>query len=106
MFTPKSNYLGCDKFTSEDFDADFYSEDSTDMKPIVLLERGNCSFVTKVRNAEKLGVKLVIIGDNRKEDAEHLIMDDDGSGHSISIPSMIINKKDADIIREAIKKTP
>lgn len=60
-----------------------------------MVDRGNCSFVTKVRNIEALGVKLAIIADDRNEYAENLIMADDGSGHSISIPSFIINKADA-----------
>ena len=30
----------------------------------VLIKRGKCTFVTKVRNAELAGYKLAIIGDN------------------------------------------
>ena len=52
----------------------------TDMVPIVLVDRGQCTFVTKVRNLEKLGVKLAIIADNEEELSENLIMADDGTG--------------------------
>lgn len=31
--------------------------------PIVLIDRGNCSFVTKVRNVEKAGGSVALIGD-------------------------------------------
>ena len=30
----------------------------------IFIERGECTFVTKVRNAQNAGFKLVIIGDN------------------------------------------
>jgi len=42
---------------------------------------------------------MAIIGDDREEYTENLIMADDGNGHSINIPSFIINKKDADLIK-------
>jgi hypothetical protein len=60
-----------------------------------MVDRGNCSFVTKVRNIEKFGIQLAIIADTQEEDTENLIMTDDGSGHSINIPSFIIRKKEA-----------
>jgi hypothetical protein len=34
---------------------------------IVLVDRGNCSFVTKVRNAERAGASLVVVVDDREE---------------------------------------
>ena len=72
---------------------------------MILLDRGNCSFTTKVRNVEQTGMKMTVIADNKEEDTENLIMADDGSGHSINIPSFIIPKKDADKIKEALTKT-
>jgi hypothetical protein len=72
------------------------------MSPIVLVDRGECTFVTKVRNIEKLGVKLAIIVDDREEVSESLIMADDGSGHSINIPSFIVRKKDGNIIKSFV----
>lgn len=45
-----------------------------------MVDRGNCTFVTKAMNIEKLGVKLAIIADNRDEVTEGLIMADDGRG--------------------------
>ena len=78
-------------------------DEDTDLTPVVLVDRGGCTFVTKVRNIENLGVKLAVIADNTTEDSENLIMADDGTGHSINIPSFIIRKKDADLIKESIK---
>jgi hypothetical protein len=70
------------------------------MVPIVLVDRGQCTFVTKVRNLEKLGVKLAIIADSEEEKSENLIMADDGSGKSINIPSFIIRKHDGEKLKE------
>lgn len=68
--------------------------------PVILLERGSCSFVTKVRNVEKAGANVALIGDSKVENSEDFIMSDDGSGHSITIPSFFIRHKTA----EAFKK--
>lgn len=68
--------------------------------PLILLERGACSFVTKVRNVEKAGANVALIGDNKVEDSEVFIMSDDGSGHSINIPSFIIRKQTADAFKK------
>ena len=73
------------------------------MVPIVLVDRGQCTFVTKVRNLEKLGVKLAIIADNEEELSENLIMADDGTGQSINIPSFIIRKKDGEKFKNTLK---
>lgn len=76
------------------------------MTPIVIVDRGECTFVTKVRNIEKLGVKLAIIVDDREEYSENLIMADDGTGHSINIPAFIVRKKDGNIIKDTLINNP
>jgi len=50
----------------------------------MLIPRGQCEFVTKTLNAQKLGAQLAIIMD----DAEHLnlvIMKDNGYGNSLKM---------------------
>jgi hypothetical protein len=80
-------------------------DEDTDLTPIVIVDRGECTFVTKVRNIEKMGVKMAIIVDDKEENTEDLIMADDGTGHSVNIPSFIIRKKEGDLIKaEATKK--
>jgi hypothetical protein len=74
------------------------------MSPVIMVDRGECTFVTKVRNIENLGVKMAIIADHLKEDSENLIMADDGTGQSITIPSFIIRNEDANLIKEYIAK--
>lgn len=59
-----------------------------------IADRGDCSFVEKVRNMEILGAALGIVVDNTDEDIDSLVMSDDGSGAGIRIPSMIISSKD------------
>jgi hypothetical protein len=72
------------------------------MTPIIMVDRGNCTFVTKARNIERAGVHLAIIIDNQREDSENIIMSDDGTGSSINIPSFIIRKHDGDLIKEQL----
>ena len=92
---PKSNVDGCLEFNETSFSNDFLFDEDSDLQPIIMVQRGGCTFVKKVRNIEKLGVKLAIIADNKVENSEELIMSDDGTGQSISIPSFIIRKQDA-----------
>jgi PA domain len=80
-------------------------DEKSDLTPIIMVDRGNCTFVTKVRNIEKAGVHLGIIIDNKSEDSENLIMSDDGTGTTINIPSFIIRKRDGDLIKDQLKKS-
>jgi hypothetical protein len=43
------------------------------------------------------------VADDQEEESENLIMTDDGSGHSVDIPSFIIRKREADLIKKALK---
>jgi hypothetical protein len=97
-------------------------EDTGKMRPweppyILLVDRGGCTFVKKVRNAQRAGAAAVLIADNMclcsypecqpdKEgeacEVEEPIMADDGSGSDISIPAFLLFKQDADPIRDAL----
>lgn len=101
---PNTNRDGCFEFKTSDFDNDFLFDPESDLSPVVLVDRGNCTFVSKVRNIEKLGVKMAIVADNRDEDSENMIMADDGSGHSVHIPSFIIRKKAGEHLKDAVKR--
>ena len=85
---------------------------------ILMVDRGGCTFVQKVRNAQRAGAAAVLIADNTclcfdaicmfktnltvcEEDEP--IMADDGSGLDISIPSFLVFKQDADPIKGALK---
>eukprot|EP00568_Trieres_chinensis_P004839 CAMPEP_0183290544 /NCGR_PEP_ID=MMETSP0160_2-20130417/173_1 /TAXON_ID=2839 ORGANISM="Odontella Sinensis, Strain Grunow 1884" /NCGR_SAMPLE_ID=MMETSP0160_2 /ASSEMBLY_ACC=CAM_ASM_000250 /LENGTH=519 /DNA_ID=CAMNT_0025451165 /DNA_START=95 /DNA_END=1654 /DNA_ORIENTATION=+ len=81
---------------------------------IVMVDRGGCTFVQKVRNAQRSGAAGVIIADNTclcsagdacysdpgvDCETREPIMADDGSGSDISIPSFLMFKQDADPVK-------
>lgn len=94
-------------------------DDTGDMMPwpapyILMVDRGGCTFVQKVRNAQRSGAAAVIIADNTclctagdschsepdvQCETREPIMADDGSGSDISIPSFLLFKEDADPIK-------
>ena len=46
--------------------------------PFMVAERGNCSFVTKVRNMENAGIAVgIVIDDTEGEDVKNIVMSDD-----------------------------
>ncbi|CAD8193860.1 unnamed protein product [Paramecium pentaurelia] len=67
----------------------------------IMIERGNCTFVTKVRNAQNAGYSLAIIGNNNDEPLQSdFVMADDGQGYSVNIPSIFISLRDFNIMKE------
>jgi len=83
-----------------------------------MVDRGSCTFVQKVRNAQRSGAAGVIIADNLClcHDADCVsanadttcqtsepIMADDGSGSDITIPSFLMFKKDADEVKAELR---
>ncbi|TFJ86979.1 hypothetical protein NSK_001313 [Nannochloropsis salina CCMP1776] len=85
---------------------------------ILMVDRGDCTFVTKVRHAQHAGASGVLVADNLcvcKDLACHPdpdtscqgiepIMADDGSGADITIPSFLLYKPDADAIKEKLRQ--
>jgi hypothetical protein len=66
--------------------------------------RGGCSFVSKVRNMEDVGVAVGIVIDNdESENINNIVMSDDGTGAGIRIPSMLISKSDGDKLLDFMK---
>jgi len=117
----------CD--TNEDYNRGGYptreNDDTGKMAPwkspfILIIDRGDCTFVKKVRNAQRAGAAGVIIADSTclcsagdactpdVEDEEceskEPIMADDGSGQDITVPSFLMFKQDADPVKEQLKK--
>jgi hypothetical protein len=76
-------------------------KDFDDPTPIVIVKRGECSFVQKVRNIEHGGGKLAIIVDEvNSENVKFVTMVNDGTGNGIIIPSVLINKDPGNTIIE------
>eukprot|EP00352_Strombidinopsis_acuminata_P003747 CAMPEP_0176379080 /NCGR_PEP_ID=MMETSP0126-20121128/30105_1 /TAXON_ID=141414 ORGANISM="Strombidinopsis acuminatum, Strain SPMC142" /NCGR_SAMPLE_ID=MMETSP0126 /ASSEMBLY_ACC=CAM_ASM_000229 /LENGTH=132 /DNA_ID=CAMNT_0017741709 /DNA_START=196 /DNA_END=591 /DNA_ORIENTATION=+ len=104
---PISNKNGCKEFKESNFDEagseQIFHTDVYLVSTVLMLDRGQCTFVEKVRNAQKIGVKFVVIADNILEESEDLIMtDSSGNGETITISSMMIRKKDAELIEKSI----
>ena len=76
--------------------------------PMMIAERGDCSFVTKVRHMEEAGVAVAIIVDNSDESVDQIVMSDDGTGAGIRIPALLISKSDGkkmiDFLKTASEK--
>ena len=86
---------------------------------ILMVDRGDCTFVFKVRNAQKAGATAVLIaddscvcdmGDGCVSDgkrstcyASYPVLNDDGSGADIAIPTFLIFKEDADLVKQFFK---
>lgn len=71
---------------------------------IILARRGKCTFVDKVRNAERAGASLLVVVDNKAENVTNVIMGDDGTGTGLRIPSMLIGKSDGERLIEFAKQ--
>jgi hypothetical protein len=65
---------------------------------LVMVDRGDCFFVTKVRNAQNAGASAVIVVDNVDEFFEPF-MADDGTGADITIPSVLISKANGQTLK-------
>lgn len=72
--------------------------DEVKESPFLLITRGNCTFVTKVKYAQLIGAKMAIIVADRPDQSENLTMTDDGFSYSLRIPSIFIDKKDGDLL--------
>ena len=70
-----------------------------DGNPIVMLDRGSCSFVTKTRNAQNIGAKAVIVVNNNDDYIHDIYAIDDGTGSDIKVPMMLISKSDGEKLK-------
>ena len=70
----------------------------------MVARRGSCTFVDKVRNAERAGATLLVVVDSRVENVTNVIMGDDGTGTGIRIPSMLIGKTDGETLIKFAKQ--
>lgn len=77
-------------------DMDIEYDSNPSRVPIIMVDRGNCSFVQKTRNVQNLGGRLAVIVDNVDEDSSNIMMIDDGTASDILIPTVLISKKDGE----------
>lgn len=76
---------------------------------IVVIERGDCTFVDKARKAQKAGAKAVIVTDNvpgsSADDQPMFAMSGDGKD-DVNIPVVFIFSVEAKTLKAALNKNP
>ena len=97
--TKTEEYTACRPLSAIELDDDVLSS-------ILMIQRGDCYFVQKVRFAQEAGASAVIIVDNIDEDATSIIMIDNGTGGNLYIPSFLITKTDGETIWNYIEQSP
>ena len=73
---------------------------------ILIVKRGGCSFVQKARNAQRAGYSMLIIVNNLETGIKNIIMSDDGSGHDIHIPIVMISQENGNKLINYLKNKP
>jgi hypothetical protein len=85
------NGLGCDPVDSGQY-----------FNKVVLVKRGECTFVTKVRNMQNAGAIAVIVHDNRHEPFIH--MANDHSVPEVTVPSVFITLASGDYLARLLEQ--
>ncbi len=70
---------------------------------LALIDRGDCTFATKVRNAQNAGALGAVIVNNDPNGT--VTMADDGTGGDITIPSTMISLADGNLIKAGLPAT-
>jgi hypothetical protein len=71
--------------------------------PVLMLDRGDCAFVVKVRNAQNIGARAVIIVNSDDSDVEKIVMTDNGAAGNLDIPAFLIRREDGTILRNMVE---
>ena len=83
---------------------DFNPDQDSPGPLIALVERGSCHFAQKVLNAQRAGASMVLIGDSMEENVREVILfeEDRSLVSEITVPSLLIPKKDAQTFLDVI----
>ena len=68
---------------------------------IVMIDRGDCFFIDKVRYAQAAGAVGVLIANNREEST---LLTMSGQSEEITIPSLFISQKDGQLLDQALSQ--
>ncbi|KAG7488960.1 hypothetical protein JOB18_001792 [Solea senegalensis] len=72
---------------------------------VILVERGECSFVQKTHYVEEAGGKAVLIADNAVDnDSQYLDMITDGTSAKPNIPALFLLGRDGMMIRRSLQR--
>ena len=93
---PIQNTDGCNPFSEYDFVLEHLDDrEKSGLRPIIMVDRGNCHFVQKAQNIQNFGGVMMVVVDNKENETPDMInMVDDGKGASITIPSFLISFRD------------
>lgn len=95
------NHFGCSPYSTLPYE---YESSPT---PIILVDRGQCDFVVKVKNAQDAGAKAVIIMNNHYyEEIDKVIMVDPGTAGNLYLPALLIGKPDGDTLLNFLTRNP
>ena len=99
----QDNPDACKEYTKP---LDMSHDPDQDVSPLILADRGGCTFVTKARNIQKWGGRIAVIIDNKAyESPEQIIMIDDGNGSDILISTVLINYENGTTLKDFISKS-
>lgn len=88
----EKNSMGCTTFSNH-----------FESNSMVIVDAGGCPITQKVRNIEKAGGQVAVIGDGWYESIEDVFFEDvDGSGFSLTIPALLIGRDDAAMLKTAL----
>ncbi|ETO04071.1 protease domain-containing protein [Reticulomyxa filosa] len=73
---------------------------------IVLMNRDNCTFSTKVKNAQTLGAIGVIIGNGKDDENQYVSMLGEGNTSTIDITSIFILYDDFQYLYDLLYNSP
>jgi hypothetical protein len=89
----------------KNFNITIEEKNTVDEVPIIMVDRGNCSFVTKVRNVQEAGGHLaLIVNNNPLQHIEEVFMADDGKGIDLVIPGIMITYHEGEILKNFYRK--
>lgn len=92
----KQNDYACRPLTGISIQPDPKLEKS----PIIMVDRGTCTYVTKTRNVQNIGGHLALIVNNMNGSIDNVLLNDDGTGSDIMIPTVLISKEDGGKIKQ------
>lgn len=73
---------------------------------VALVERGECSFLTKAVNVERLGGRAIIVTDSESLDGDEVYIEmiDDDSGRETKIPAGFLLGKNGRVIKATLRR--
>ncbi len=71
-----------------------------------MVREGNCSYFDKVRNIENSGGHLAIIISEREDEVSGIFLSEEGLGSDITIPAILISKKDGQKLADYYVRHP